>query len=626
MIAGRYTLADLHDVLAVHSALEAMKSEIADFIEQHQERTGVVDFLDVPTGDAFDVRPEAAIAYFRAKGLRPSFHYADMMGAAHDQAFTVAKMMDVDMLGMVRSSLDDALANGMSFGEWKKGLEPILKSAGWWGEQDMLDPLTGQTVRAQLGSPWRLETIFRTNLQTSYAAGQWAEIEEQAELAPYLMYDAVDDLRTRVLHREWDQTVLPVTSKWWNTHYPPCGYNCRCGVIQLSYDDLAQMGLSVRAEPPSDGTYRWRNPRTDVRETIPNGVDPGFDHNSGKSLLGSLRGLLDDKISALPPDMQPAAIAGARRAFDSSTEAGRWHGAAFDDAPDWIREAVLETPDVLVEAGGRGAFAQAGRVINMGDLKIAGGGRSATVWRHEFGHIMDSRRAAGRYRSSEGEFPPALHSDAAGMTRAAGKGRKSKALDKEQATRSMAYEKARDTVVDAALGADGEATRHGARMAALRELAKAAGVDFDKFVDLLPDATLLLADGARLTDLGVAARVARMLAAVGRGDVEEFLRAATFKDAPELGLLSKSWRLDGALNSLSDLAGSATRNKVASYHEGFAGHSDGYYGKSRWYQPTEAFANLTALAGHPKAYWWDLAKKFAPAMTAEFERIMRGQA
>jgi SPP1 gp7 family putative phage head morphogenesis protein len=290
----------LGDLIEAHEALELLKTELTDFCAAHAERTGVVDFLDIPLGDAFNVTPDVAILYFQRKGLRPSFHYAEMIGAAHDQAFTVAKMMDVDMLAHVQASLDDALSSGINFREWAQALEPSLKAAGWWGRQPMVDPQTGATVDAQLGSAWRLETIFRTNMQNAYAAGQWAEITEQAALAPYLLYDAVDDHRTRKQHKAWGDapTVLPIDSPWWRTHFPPLGFNCRCGVIQLSEDELQAYGVRVSPEAPNDGTYKWRNPRTGETREVEVGVDPGFDRNPGETLLPELRKLLAEKMAA----------------------------------------------------------------------------------------------------------------------------------------------------------------------------------------------------------------------------------------------------------------------------------------------------------------------------------------
>lgn len=188
---------------------------LAQFADGLDDLTGIADFLDVPMGDWFDVPPDQASDYFSRKGLRTTWSYADMLGQEHDRAFTVAKMMDVDMLGQVRDSLQSALANGVTFRDWSATLTPILKQAGWWGEVD----------GAKLGSPWRLETIFRTNMLTAYAVGQWGQIVSQADIAPYLMYDAVDDHRTRPLHHAWDGKVLPVVHPWWRQHMPPNGYN-----------------------------------------------------------------------------------------------------------------------------------------------------------------------------------------------------------------------------------------------------------------------------------------------------------------------------------------------------------------------------------------------------------------
>ena len=305
----RVTMADLREAIAAAEAVDELVAEAAEFSARHEAETGVVDFLDVLSGSAFDVAPERAIDFFRAKGLRTTFSYADMLGEAHDHAFTVAKMMDVDMLGQVRASLDSALSNGTTFAEWKKSIEPVLKAGGWWGRREVIDPQTGLPTQAQLGSPWRLETIFRTNMQTAYSVQAWQEIEAQAEIAPFLMYDAVDDFRTREQHRRWDRTVLPWNHPWFNSHYPPLGFNCRCGVIQLSEDELGAMGLSP-SEPPEDGTYRWRNPRTEIVERVPDGVDPGFDHNSGEVYLAKLRRLAAERVQQLPDDMRGAAQAG----------------------------------------------------------------------------------------------------------------------------------------------------------------------------------------------------------------------------------------------------------------------------------------------------------------------------
>ena len=269
----------------------------------------------------FNLAPAEAIAFFRDKGLATTFSYLDLVGEEHNAAFTVAKMMDTDLLATVRDKLDQALANGETLEDFKRTLIPKLQSAGWWGKADVVDPLTGRVVEAQLGSASRLETIFRTNIQTAYAVGHWQTIQDQAEAAPYLLYDAVDDHRTRPDHAAHDGTVLPVGSPFWDTHYPPNGYNCRCGVIQLDDDELADYGLTPSPEPKLD-KKTWTNPRTGKNYVVPEGTDPQFSHNPGKWRLAKIDALAVEKAARLAAAEQ-AALAAAQGAIEKARTASR---------------------------------------------------------------------------------------------------------------------------------------------------------------------------------------------------------------------------------------------------------------------------------------------------------------
>lgn len=232
---------------------------------------------------AFNLTPEQALDWFKAKGLAITFDWRDMIGQEHERAFTIAKMLDVDLLKTARDAVESAIANGDSFHQFKKDLVPELQKAGWWGKKTVVDPQTGQAVNAQLGSPHRLATIFRTNLQTAYAAGQWEEIERTKASHPWLMYDAVDDHRTRPEHASWDGLTYPADDAFWRTHYPPNGWNCRCTVIQLTDEQAASLGKPKGSPPYSAGSYKWTNPRTGKTYQVPNGLDPGWDHHHGKN-------------------------------------------------------------------------------------------------------------------------------------------------------------------------------------------------------------------------------------------------------------------------------------------------------------------------------------------------------
>ena len=246
----------------------------------------------------FDVKPLEAINYFKNKGLKTTFSYADMIAADYVNNFTIAKMMDMDLLQDMYDSLLQAQKKGWTLQQWKDRMIPHLQANGWWGRQAVKDPITGKTIVSELGSSRRLDNIFRTNMQMSYAAGQWQQIKEQERIAPYLMYNAVDDYRTREEHRANDNKIYPVSHPFWFIYYPPNGWSCRCSVVQLSKSDLEDFGYEV--SPDTDIEYKdWKNPRTGMIEKIPKGVDPGFNFNAGQARYEQLQKIAKEKAQAI---------------------------------------------------------------------------------------------------------------------------------------------------------------------------------------------------------------------------------------------------------------------------------------------------------------------------------------
>ncbi|MGH7840800.1 MAG: phage minor head protein, partial [Candidatus Binataceae bacterium] len=176
------------------------------------------------TYDFTALPPEDAVNYFRAKGFKLGFDWRDVWQDEHARAFTVAKAMTVDLLEDIRDVVDQAIANGIAFEDFRDNLEPILRARGWWGRQLMTDPLTGAAREVQLGSVRRLGIIYDTNLRTSLSAGTWNQIQRTKDELPYLRY--VDPAANpRPEHLDWSGTVLRANDDWWTDHYPPNGWN-----------------------------------------------------------------------------------------------------------------------------------------------------------------------------------------------------------------------------------------------------------------------------------------------------------------------------------------------------------------------------------------------------------------
>lgn len=199
---------------------------------------------------AFGLPPEKAIEYFQAKDYKFTWDWRELWQESQAKAFTVAKVMRSDILNDIRGALDDALKNGTTFQDFQKNLTPILQERGWWGKTEHVNTLTGETGTAQLGSPRRLRTIYQTNLQTAYMAGRYKSMMESADSHPYWQYVAVLDGRTRPMHRAMNGRVFRYDDPFWQTHYPPNGFNCRCRVRARTGAAIEREGIKPES---SDG-------------------------------------------------------------------------------------------------------------------------------------------------------------------------------------------------------------------------------------------------------------------------------------------------------------------------------------------------------------------------------------
>lgn len=229
---------------------------------------------------ADEIIPKEALAYLKAKAVKPGFDHRDIWRQEHNAAFTVAKMLELDILADVQEALTVALEEGQTFQQFAESLKPYLVKRGWWGEQLMEDPLTKEQKTVQLGSDARLKTIYRTNMRTARAAGQWERIERNQATHPFLVYELGPSREHRLQHMSWRGIMLPADDPWWETHFPPNGWGCKCRVRQISRREaerlLKQGGIIIKAPPMK--FKEWTNKRTGEVERVPDGIDPGWDY------------------------------------------------------------------------------------------------------------------------------------------------------------------------------------------------------------------------------------------------------------------------------------------------------------------------------------------------------------
>lgn len=237
---------------------------------------------DITAGIGFRHPFQDQLDFFRSKLNLPTERWDDIMRAAHDRAFIVAGAAKADLLQDLRRSVDDAIAKGISIGEFRRQFAEIVARHGWTG-------WTGQGTAG--GQAWRTRVIYQTNLQTSYAAGRWRQLNEPAVLAglphwEYVHRDGV--LHPRPQHLAWHGLTLRHDDAFWRRHYPPNGWGCHCRV---------RARARPRAGLPTERPADWDE--IDPKTQAPRGIDKGFDYAPGAQAGAPLRDLIDQKLFRL---------------------------------------------------------------------------------------------------------------------------------------------------------------------------------------------------------------------------------------------------------------------------------------------------------------------------------------
>lgn len=377
---------------------------------------------------AFNLPPEKAIEYFRSKGHAFSWNWQDVWQEAHAKAFTVAKAMRMDVLQDIRGMVQKALDEGITFQQFKKELEPRLRAKGWWGKKLVGDERGGKAV--QLGSPYRLKTIFSANTQTAYMAGRYKQMMGNVEDRPYWQYVAVLDSRTRPGHRILAAKVFRYDDPFWDSHYPPNGWRCRCRVRALDEGNLKSRNLAVESSEGELSTEQVRINRegatkpvtvyTDRKTGLTMAPDAGWSYNPGKETWKPDLGKYDPDIRKLYKE--EARTEAPLFAHIKSKAVRSLCQEAFEDAPDDLREVVKRCQASCAVRAANVKVSQYNPLTEAISLSRNTVSSSAVdTMRHEFGHHVDFQALSDAMpkrlgqTSFAGDFKKAFDREATGI-------------------------------------------------------------------------------------------------------------------------------------------------------------------------------------------------------------------
>lgn len=252
-----------------------------------------------PSAEYVNLPFDEAIAFFRQKVNIPTKRWNDLWQGMHARGFMVAGAMKDDLLCDLRGAVDKGIAEGTTLETFRKDFDGIIDKHGW---------------KYRGNREWRTAVIFNTNLSTAYAAGQHKQMTSPAVLKarPFWRYVPSSSASPRAEHAGWYNIILPADHPWWNTHRPPNGWGCKCGLVNHSAREVERLKKEevdgeypVKTKAPKQEYWEWEDKATGKKHKIPEGIDPGWDYNVGEAAWGRNQALREMEDQGPWKDINP---------------------------------------------------------------------------------------------------------------------------------------------------------------------------------------------------------------------------------------------------------------------------------------------------------------------------------
>lgn len=195
-----------------------------DFIGQD----AVVNELTTDERKEFDEEEEETSLSFADARFGPGKPFETALEFYRSKNFEMAGDIPEELKQRIGKLIEEAQIAGTTYKDFIKEAGQLIEKAGF-----------------SAFSPWRLETIYRTNMQTAYQAGRYIQMTSSTLLRvrPFWRYVAVMDSATRPSHAAMHNKVYPANHPIWNVWYPPNGFNCRCYISTASEDEFRRRRL-----------------------------------------------------------------------------------------------------------------------------------------------------------------------------------------------------------------------------------------------------------------------------------------------------------------------------------------------------------------------------------------------
>ena len=206
-----------------------------NYLVEHYKRFGKIPSIEFksPTDSpqagqtmkaSFKMPPKEAMDFLKQKGknIITTESWNKIEARAHAHAFTVAGIMNADIVQEVFDYVQMAKKEGWSLRTFQKnvengGLMKRMQEAGWTGK-----------------SASRLKVIYDTNMKIAAAKGKFEGMKLISDIKPYWVYKQVERNTKRHDHSLFHGKKFRHDDPIWASIFPPSAFGCSCYVVATS--------------------------------------------------------------------------------------------------------------------------------------------------------------------------------------------------------------------------------------------------------------------------------------------------------------------------------------------------------------------------------------------------------
>lgn len=154
-----------------------------------------------------------AADWVRTKALTKAGTLRKLKPEIRARAFAVSGIEDMERLRKVR----EAIARIPGGGSWKDARAAVAQAIG-----------------SRADEHGRAEQVVRDNAFQAYSAARYRSQMADMDVFPYLKYVTVGDGKVRDSHKALNGVILRKDDPFWEDHYPPWDFGCRCVAVELT--------------------------------------------------------------------------------------------------------------------------------------------------------------------------------------------------------------------------------------------------------------------------------------------------------------------------------------------------------------------------------------------------------